>query len=262
MAKTLKRKIYRDTLSIDKLNTESNDWQFLFIQDTAFLTLRTGVFVTDGDLIILRPKEKCYIPQGFNAYKCISVADSFIRKTLDLFSPVLCDKWKNTESLIVSLSDSSEFCSMIKDAQNAQDGYSKTFIIKQVVLSCIAETIRKAKYGQQALPAVVVDALELMKQPEILAGTFANFRKKSGMSETNMVRLFSRCNLEVPSEVFRKEKFAKAREWAKNGELISEIAKKIGYSTKGFIAVYKEYYGVSPTKDGAKNKKIEIEIKE
>ncbi len=262
MAKTLKRKIYRDTLSIDKIKTETNDWQFLFIKDTAFLTLRTGVFVTNGDLIILRPKEKCFIPQGFTGYKCVSASDNFIRKTLDLFSPVLWDKWKNTESLIVSLANINEYFSMIEDAQNAQDGYSKTFIIKQIVLSGIAETIRKSKYGQQSLPSIVVDALDLMKKPEILAGTFANFRKKSGMSETNMVRLFSRCNLEVPSEVFRKEKFAKAREWARNGELVSDIAKKIGYSTKGFIAVYKEYYGVSPTKDGAVNKKIEIEIKE
>jgi AraC-like DNA-binding protein len=82
------------------------------------------------------------------------------------------------------------------------------------------------------------------------------------MSESNMVRLFSRCNLEVPSEVFRKEKFAYARDLARKGETLADIAKQIGYSVKGFTAVYKDYYGVSPLSDGAVSKKTELEIKE
>ena len=135
-------------------------------------------------------------------------------------------------------------------------------MIKQVVVSCIAETVRKDKYGQQALPSVVISALELMKKPEVLSGSFASFRKLTGMSESNMVRLFARCNLEVPSEVFRKEKFARARDLARKGETLEFIAKQIGYSVKGFVAVYKDYYGVSPSSDGAVTKKAVSEFKE
>lgn len=261
MKKTGKRKFYGDTLVIREL-TQCSEWQFVFIKDTAFVTLATGVFVSNGDLLILRPKEKCSLPEGFEAYKCIVVSDSFVKKTLDLFSPALTDKWTDAESLIISLNGGGEeFYSLLVDAQNAGDGYSRTFMIKQVVVSCIAETVRKDKYGQQALPSVVIEALELMKKPEVLAGSFASFRKMTGMSESNMVRLFARCNLEVPSEVFRKEKFTRARELARKGETLSNIAKQIGYTVKGFVAVYKDYYGVSPVSDGA-NKKNIPEIKE
>jgi AraC-like DNA-binding protein len=263
MKKTGKRKFYGDTLTLRQISSQCNEWQFVFIKDTAFVTLATGVFVTDGDLLILRPKEKCSFPDEFTAYKCIAVSDGFIKKTLDLFSPALFDKWMNAESLIISLNGGGEeFFSLLTSAKNAGDGYSRTFIMKQVVVSCVAETIRKDKYGQQALPAVVIDALELMKKPEVLAGSFASFRKKTGMSESNMVRLFARCNLEVPSEVFRKEKFAKARELARKGEALSDIAKQIGYTVKSFVSVYKDYYGVTPISDGAKTKKMEQEIKE
>ncbi len=263
MKKTGKRKFYGDILTLRELSTQCAEWQFVFIKDTAFVTLATGVFVTDGDLLILRPKEKCSLPTGFSSYKCVSVSDSFVKKTLDLFSPALFNKWLDAETLIISLGGGGEeFFSLLTDAENAGDGYRRTFMIKQVVVSCIAETVRKDKYGQQALPSVVIDALELMKKPEILAGSFASFRKKTGMSESNMVRLFARCNLEVPSEVFRKEKFARARELARKGETLSDIAKQIGYTVKGFVAVYKDYYGTSPVSDGAKTKKTVSEFKE
>ncbi len=263
MKKTGKRKFYGDTLALKDITTQSTEWQFVFIKDTAFVTLSTGVFVTDGDLLILRPKEKCSLPEGFCAYKCIAVSDSFVKKTLDLFSPALSDKWVGAESLIISLNGGGEeFFSILTDAENAGDGYSRTFMIKQVVVSCIAETVRKDKYGQQALPSVVISALELMKKPEVLSGSFASFRKLTGMSESNMVRLFARCNLEVPSEVFRKEKFARARDLARKGETLEFIAKQIGYSVKGFVAVYKDYYGVSPSSDGAVTKKSVSEFKE
>ncbi len=263
MKKTGKRKFYGETLALRGLSSQCSEWQFVFVKGTAFATLSTGVFVTDGDLLILRPKEKCTLPENFNLYKCVAVSDSFVKKTLDLFSPALSDKWANAESLIISLNGGGdEFFDLLTDAENAGDGYSRTFMIKQVVVSCIAETVRKDKYGQQALPSVVVSALELMKKPEVLAGSFAEFRKLTGMSESNMVRLFARCNLEVPSEVFRKEKFAKARELARNGELLSVIAKQIGYTVKGFVAVYKDYYGVTPIADGAVTKKIEPKLKE
>jgi AraC-like DNA-binding protein len=263
MKKTGRRKFYGETLAIRNLTNQCAEWQFVFIKGTAFATLSTGVFVTDGDLLILRPKEKCSLPDGFSSYKCIAVSDSFVKKTLDLFSPALNDKWLNAESLIISLNDGGEeFFDILTDAENAGDGYSRTFMVKQVIVSCIAETVRKDKYGQQALPSVVVSALELMKKPEVLAGSFASFRKRTGMSESNMVRLFARCNLEVPSEVFRKEKFAKARELARSGETLDGIAKQIGYSVKGFVTVYKDYYGVSPIADGAVVKKIVTEFKE
>ena len=263
MKKTRKRKFHGDMLTLRDISTQCAEWQFVFIKDTAFATLATGVFVTDGDLLILRPKEKCSLPEGFSAYKCVAVSDSFVKKTLDLFSPALSDKWMNAESLIISLGGGGdEFFSLLTDAENAGDGYSRTFMIKQVVVSCIAETVRKDKYGQQALPSVVIDALELMKKPEILSGSFASFRKKTGMSESNMVRLFARCNLEVPSEVFRKEKFARAKELARSGATLSDIAKQIGYTVKGFVSVYKNYYGVSPIADGAKSQKTETEFKE
>lgn len=255
MKKTVRRKFYGDTLTLKNSVAQSNEWQFVFIQDTAFVTLLKSVFVARGDLLILRPKEKCSLPKNFNAYKCVGVSELFVKKTLELFSPALFDKWVGAESLIVSLNDSGEeYSALLSKAENAGDGYSRAFVIKQVIVSCIAETVRKNKYGQQALPSVLIDALKIMKNPEVLSGSFASFRQKTGMSESHMVRLFSRCNLEVPSEVFRKEKFAKAKELAKNGETLEDIAKQIGYTVKSFVAVYKEYYGVSPLKDGAKKR--------
>ena len=75
MKKTGKRKFYGDTLALKDITTQSTEWQFVFIKDTAFVTLSTGVFVTDGDLLILRPKEKCSLPEGFCAYKCRSTGN-------------------------------------------------------------------------------------------------------------------------------------------------------------------------------------------
>ena len=203
MKKTGKRKFYGDTLIIRELVSQCNEWQFLFLKDTAFLALSKSVFVTDGDLIILRPKEKCSLPKEFTAYKCVAVSDGFVKKTLDLFSPALADKWQNAESLIISLGGGGEeFYSLLNDAINANDGYSRTFMIKQVIVSCIAETVRKDKYGQQALPSVVIESLELMKKPEILAGSFAEFRKKAGMSEEDIFKAVT----STPAKALGKEK--------------------------------------------------------
>ena len=79
MKKTGRRKFYGETLAIRNLTNQCAEWQFVFIKGTAFATLSTGVFVTDGDLLILRPKEKCSLPDGFSSYKCIAVSDSFVK---------------------------------------------------------------------------------------------------------------------------------------------------------------------------------------
>jgi hypothetical protein len=49
---------------------------------------------------------------------------------------------------------------------------------------------------------------------------------------------------------------------SEGGETLDGIAKQIGYSVKGFVTVYKDYYGVSPIADGAVVKKIVTEFKE
>ena len=51
MKKTGKRKFYGDTLALKDITTQSTEWQFVFIKDTAFVTLSTGVLVSDGDLL-------------------------------------------------------------------------------------------------------------------------------------------------------------------------------------------------------------------
>ena len=108
--------------------------------------------------------------------------------------------------------------------------------------------VRKDKYGQQALPKIVLDALDLMKRPEIIGGSFSAFRKKTGMSESHLARLFAKYNLEVPSEVFRKTKFEQAKQWIDDGIEVGVVAKRIGYTVKGFKKIYADYYGKKLTK--------------
>lgn len=131
----------------------------------------------------------------------------------------------------------------MRNAKNAPDKYTGEFLIKQAIVGCVAEMVRKDKYGQQALPKIVLDALDLMKKPDVIGGSFSAFRKRTGMSESHLARLFAKYNLEVPSEVFRKTKFEQAKQWIEDGIDVPVVAKRVGYTEKGFKKIYADYYG-------------------
>ena len=223
-------------------NLTNSGWRFLIINKTACMSGSTSAFLAPGDLVVLRPEEQA----GFMPADCfygIEVPENLIKKCLELFSVALFDKWNQSESLIISLSMSgSEYIGLVQKASEVSDAYSRDFLLRQTVVGCIAEMVRKAKYGQQTLPPILSDVLKLMKEPEIVKGSFAQFRKASGMSESNLARLFARYDLEVPSEVFRKTKFETAKGWIESGESYTECAKRLGYTEKGFKKVYHEYF--------------------
>ena len=243
MKERIKRRSFADTPSLLKNADGVDGWRFLIITDTVCMSGAKSVFLTNGDLVILRPGEGVsFMPD--NRFVGVNVSGDYVKRCLDLFSTILYDKWCDSESLIISLSGAGrEYVNLIINAKNAPDIYTGEFLIKQAIVGCIAEMVRKDKYGQQALPQIVLDALELMKQPEVIGGTFSAFRKKMGMSESHLARLFAKYNLEVPSEVFRKAKFEQAKQWIEDGIEINAVAKQIGYTVKSFKKIYAEYYG-------------------
>lgn len=243
MKERIKRRSFADTPSLLKNADGVDGWRFLIITDTVCMSGAKSVFLTNGDLVILKPNEAVtFIPD--NRFVGVNVSGDYVKRCLDLFSSILYDKWCDSESLIISLTNGGrEFINLIVNAKNAPDGYTGEFLIKQAIVGCIAEMVRKDKYGQQALPQVVLDALALMKEGEVIGGSFSAFRKKTGMSESHLARLFARYNLEVPSEVFRKAKFEQAKEWIEDGIEVSAVAKRIGYGVKSFKKIYAEYYG-------------------
>lgn len=231
------RKRTTDELSMHSI---ANGWRFVIVKDTMFVSTDRTVFVAKGDLIIARPNEE--ISFTADAYVDIYVSESYLKKCLELFSLALFDKWLSSEDLIVSLSDVDEYLSIIDQAKSSSDAFYTLFLLKQVTVGCIAEVVRKAKYGQETLPQHVLDALELLKNPEILKGGFTSFRKASGMSESHLARLFAKYNLEVPSEVYRRARFDYAKERLDAGGLIDDVCKEIGYTKTAFKRVYRNYF--------------------
>ncbi len=243
-----KRRQYGDTFAMtDAAGANADLWRFLLFEQTAVLqNERESMFVASGDLLILRPQESALIPQG--AAFGIAVSASFVHKCLELYGGDLFEKWEQCDSLLLTLSTADEYRKLLQSVMQAEEGYTRSFLSRQFVVGCIAEAVRKAKYGRQVLPPVVASALKLLTTPAVLAAPFPVFCKATGMSERNLSRLFLRYGLETPSEELRKAKLAYAKECMEKGLAKKETAAKIGYSVGGFAKVYKEYYGEFPQK--------------
>jgi AraC-like DNA-binding protein len=245
MKRTLKRRVATDSLRI--YSSGSNEWRFLLVTDTMRMVTNRSVFLTRGDLVVLRPGEKADF--SASAYKGVCSCDSFVKKCLDVFSVALYKKWKEAEEIIITLYGAEKLFDVFDEAANALDQYTVTFLLKQIVAGCIAQAVGKDKYGQQALPPQVRDALALLKDKDVLRGNFAQYRAKCAMSESNLVRLFALYNLEIPSETFRKAKFAYAKQLLEEGKSVQDASREIGYGAKRFVKLYKDYYGALPKTD-------------
>ena len=221
--------------------TGSNSgWRFYIITDTMFVTKDKSVFVANGDLVILRPNEEASFTSP--VYEVIDVSENYLKRCLEMFSPVLYEKWCECEDLIISLTNAEEYLAIIKQANSSSDVSYTRFLLKQVIVGCVAEVVRKAKYGQETLPQQVLDALELLKDPQILSQGFAAFRKATNMSESHLARLFAKYSLDVPSEVYRRARFNYAKELLSKNEDIDIVCKSIGYTKSAFKRVYKNYF--------------------
>jgi AraC-like DNA-binding protein len=232
------RKNMPDELSV--LSTSSNGWRFVIVTDTMFVTKDKSVFVASGDLVILRPSEEVQFTSL--SYVGVEVSENYLKKCLELFSPMLYDKWCECEDLIISLTNADEYLALIDQAKCSSDAFYTTFLLKQTIVGCVAEVVRKAKYGQETLPQQVLDALQLLKNPQILSEGFSAFRKATGMSESHLARLFAKYSLEVPSEVYRRARFDYAKELLAKNEDLANVCKFVGYTKSAFKRVYKIYF--------------------
>ncbi len=243
MKRNVKRRVATDSLRIYTGNG-AGEWKFLLVTGTVCMVTNRSVFLTRGDLVVLRPGEKAEFSAPL--YKGICAGEAFVKKCLDVYSVALIGKWKGADEIIITLYGAQRYFDVFDEAKWTADQYTVTFLLKQIVAGCIAQAIGKDRYGQQALPPQVRDALGLLKDKEVMRGSFAQYRAKCGMSESNMVRLFALYNLEIPSETFRKAKFAYAKQLLEEGKTPEDAAREIGYKEKRFIKLIKEYYGALP----------------